>query len=86
MQAPMYLKEVEANANPDGHYAGLIAAARRSGAAMPQIWHMLAYKPAVGNALTALTEVIMRAPESPLSPGLRELIAAFTSKGNHCEF
>jgi alkylhydroperoxidase family enzyme len=85
MNAPMHLPEVENNPNPAGHYAGLIQAARGRGAAMPQIWHMLAYKPAVGDALTALTEVIMRA-ESPLSPGLRELIAAVTSQGNHCEF
>ena len=86
MTKPMYLRSVEENEGPDGHYAGMIRMARSRGAAMPQIWHMLAFKPAVGDALTALTQVIMRAPESPLSPGLRELIAAFTSKGNHCEF
>jgi alkylhydroperoxidase family enzyme len=82
---PMYLPAVENNPEPAGHYAGLIQAARSRGAAMPQIWHMLSYKPAVGDALTALTEVVMRG-ESPLSPGLRELIAAVTSQENHCEF
>lgn len=82
---PMYLPEIENNPEPAGHYAGLIEAARSRGVGMPQIWHMLSYKPAVGDALTALTEVVMRG-ESPLSPGLRELIAAVTSQGNHCEF
>ena len=52
---------------------------------MPQIWHMLSYKPAIGEALSVLSQAIMRG-DSPLSPGLRELIAAFTSKGNHCLF
>lgn len=82
---PMYLPGVENNPEPGGHYAGLIGMARSRQADMPQIWHMLAYKPAVGDALTALTEVVMRGP-SPLSAGLRELIAAVTSQANHCEF
>lgn len=81
----MYLPSVENNPEPGGHYAELIKSARSRGTDMPQIWHMLAYKPAVGDALTALTEVIMRG-ESPLSPGIRELIAAITSQENNCEF
>ena len=82
---PMYLPGVEHNPAPGGPYANLIAAARARGADMPQIWHMLSYKPAIGEALSVLSQAIMRG-DSPLSPGLRELIAAFTSKGNHCLF
>jgi alkylhydroperoxidase family enzyme len=51
----------------------------------PQIWNLLAYKPACTEGLNQFTEAVMRGP-SPLSPGWRELIAAFTSRGNHCLF
>jgi len=58
------------DATPAGPYAPQIAKIRSAGHPIPQIMHLFAYK---------------RGP-SPLSPGLRELIAAFTSKRNDCPF
>jgi len=58
---------------------------RGSGPEIPEILHLFAFKPAVGAALERLTQAVMRGP-SPLSPGLRELIAAFTSQQNRCPF
>ncbi len=52
---------------------------------VPQIWNLLAYKKDRTEHLNAFTEAVMRGP-SPLSPGWRELLAAFTSRGNHCLF
>ncbi len=52
---------------------------------VPQIWHLFAYKPETTKHLSAFSEAVMRGP-SPLSAGWRELIAAFTSKLNHCPF
>ena len=52
---------------------------------VPQILHLFAFKPAQGEHLAAFTQAVMRGP-SPLSPGLRELIAAFTSRRNDCPF
>ncbi|MGH7476585.1 MAG: peroxidase [Longimicrobiales bacterium] len=80
----MFLPEVE-HAPPQGAYAGAIAGMRAAGLAVPQIMHLFAYKPDRTEHLSAFSQGVMRGP-SPLSPGLRELIAAFTSRRNECVF
>ena len=81
---PMFLPQVE-GAEPQGPYATPIAAMRAAGVPVPQIMHLFAYKPDRTNHLSAFTQGVMRGP-SPLSPGMRELIAAFTSRRNDCPF
>jgi hypothetical protein len=81
---PMYLPEVE-NAEPRGLYAGPINALRAAGAPVSQIMHLFAFKPDRTDFLSRFTQGVMRGP-SPLSPGQRELIAAFTSHRNDCPF
>lgn len=81
---PMFLPDVEARPQP-GRYSDMIEAARGAGAAYPQIWHLFAFKPEATEHLARFTQQIMR-EESPLSPGLRELIAAYTSSRNQCPF
>ena len=81
---PMYLKDVEGHA-AEGPLGERIAGMKGQGLPVPQIWHLFAYKPDVTRHLAAFTEGVMRGP-SPLSPGLRELIAAFTSRRNDCPF
>lgn len=81
---PMFLPEVE-GADPRGGYAQTIGAIRAAGLPVPQIMHLFAYKPDRTQHLSRFTQAVMRGP-SPLSPGLRELIAAFTSKLNACRF
>jgi hypothetical protein len=81
---PMFLPEIE-NAEPRGSYAVPINAARAAGAPVPQIMHLFAYKPERTEFLAQYTQGVMRGP-SPLSPGFRELIAAFTSRRNECPF
>ena len=44
-----------------------------------------AFRANAGDALSRFTQEIMRGP-APLSPGMRELIAAFTSYRNDCPF
>ena len=56
-----------------------------SGTEYMQIWHLFAFRPQATEHLAKFTQEIMRG-ECPLSPGIRELIAAFTSAGNHCPF
>lgn len=82
---PMHLPEVEDNTGRSGGYAEMIARAQAAGQPYAQIWHLFAYKPAATKHLEQFTQAVMRGP-SPLSPGLRELIAAYTSKQNDCEF
>ncbi len=81
---PMFLPGVEQNPQP-GPYATAIHAMNAAGAEYPQIWHLFAYRPEATEHLARFTQAILRGP-SPLSPGMRELIAAYTSVRNHCPF
>jgi hypothetical protein len=55
------------------------------GVPLPQILHLFAFKTDRTDHLSRFTQGVMRGP-SPLSPGQRELIAAFTSSRNQCPF
>ncbi|MGQ0734806.1 MAG: peroxidase [Acidobacteriota bacterium] len=81
---PIFLPDVEQNAQP-GPFRTLIEQLRQPGAEYPQIWHLFAYLPRATDHLARFTQEILRGP-SPLSPGLRELIAAYTSQRNDCVF
>jgi hypothetical protein len=81
---PMFLPDVEEEPKP-GPYHDLIQEMRRQGLEYPQIWHLFAYLPSATTHLARFTQEILRGP-APLSPGIRELIAAYTSKRNDCPF
>jgi alkylhydroperoxidase family enzyme len=81
---PMFLPGVEHNPKP-GPFLDIISVARNAGTEYPQIWHLFAFKPEATEHLARFTQEIMRG-DAPISPGLRELIAAYTSQGNHCPF
>lgn len=83
-QIPIWLPEVEANPQPSP-YADLIRAAKDAGREHWQIWNLFAFRPEVTSLLASFTEGVMRAP-APVSAGLRELVAAYTSWVNECEF
>jgi len=52
----------------------------------PDILRTLFYRPEfLGRPISAWTQAVMRGP-SPLSAGQRELIAAFVSRKNDCDF
>ena len=81
---PLFLPDVERDHAPSP-YATAIRAMQERGAEYPQIWHLFAYLPRATEHLARFTQEILRGP-APLSPGLRELIAAYTSARNHCPF
>jgi alkylhydroperoxidase family enzyme len=81
---PMFLREVEDNPQPCPA-ADLIRTMQNAGAEYPQIWHLFAYRPEATQHLSLFTQAIMRG-DGPLTPGMRELIAAFTSAENQCPF
>jgi alkylhydroperoxidase family enzyme len=81
---PMFLPGVEHGAKPSP-YRTLIEQMQEQGLEYPQIWHLFAYLPSATEHLARFTQEILRGP-SPLSPGLRELIAAYTSRRNDCPF
>ena len=81
----MFLSGVEHNHDAKGAYADLIHMVRSAGGEIAQIWYLFAFKPEATVHLERFTHAVMRG-HSPLSPGLRELIAAYTSARNDCEF
>jgi len=82
---PMFLPDVEQNPAPGG-WQDVIDHARSAGMLeYPQIWHLFAFKPDATIHLARFTQAVLREP-APLSPGLRELIAAYTSTRNACPF
>jgi len=82
---PMFLSEVENNPQAKGAYAEMARAMKAAGIPVPQIFHLFTFKPEVTKHLEQFSQGVMRGP-SPLAPGMRELIAAFTSMGNNCHF
>jgi alkylhydroperoxidase family enzyme len=81
---PMFLPEVEAYTEPSP-YLHAIQSMKAAGKEYPQIWHLFGFKPKATEHLARFTQEIMR-EEAPISPGIRELIAAYTSARNHCPF
>lgn len=81
---PMFLPGVEQDPKP-GAFTDSIRMMQAAGAEYPQIWHLFAFHPKATNHLARFTQEIMREP-APLTPGIRELIAAYTSYRNDCPF
>jgi hypothetical protein len=81
---PMFLPSAEHKV-PEGLFAATIRGLEACGAPVPQIMRLFAYKPEVTAHLARFSQGAMRG-DSPLSPGFRELIAAYTSQLNHCVF
>ena len=80
----MFLPDVEANPQP-GPYRDAIRMMQSRGAEYPQIWHLFAFRQGMTSHLAQFTQDLLRGP-SPLTPGFRELIAAWTSARNQCPF
>jgi hypothetical protein len=81
---PMFLKDVEQYVGDD-NYSRAIEMMKRVGPEYPQILHMFSFKMNATVHLERFTQEIMR-EAAPLSPGIRELIAAYTSNLNQCPF
>jgi len=81
---PIFLKGVE-RASKLGPAGEGFAEMESQGIPVPQILYLFAFKPQMTEHLSRFTQELMRGP-SPLSPGQRELIAAFTSSRNQCPF
>lgn len=81
---PIYLHDVEKNPQP-GPYADLITASKATGQEHWPIWHLFAFRPEVTAHLMSFTQGVMH-EAAPISPGLRELIAAYVSSLNQCSF
>jgi len=82
---PMFLADVEAHRGEDNYSKAIDMMSRQGMTEYPQILHMFAFKMPATAHLERFTQEIMR-EAAPLSPGIRELIAGYTSHLNHCPF
>jgi len=80
----LFLREVEDNPQPSPYF-DLIAQAKASGSEYWRIWNLLAFRPKASYHLARFSHEIMH-EDAPISPAMRELIAAYTSSLNGCEF
>jgi len=80
----LYLPGVEANPQP-GTYRSLIQAAKDRNAEYSKIWDLFAFQESFTVHLARFTHGVLREPAT-ISPGFRELIAAYTSSLNECAF
>ncbi|HYS54706.1 MAG TPA: peroxidase [Thermoanaerobaculia bacterium] len=80
----MFLKNVENHA-AQSSWGEAASAMRDAGIPVPEIMHLFNYKPQWSEHLAAFSHGVMRGP-SPLTPGEREMIAAFTSRLRNCVF
>jgi hypothetical protein len=81
----LLLKDVELHRGDDNYTRAIEMMKRAGHTEYPQILHLFSYKMAATVHLERFTQEIMR-EASPLSPGIRELIAAYTSSLNACPF
>jgi len=81
---PTFLHGVENNPQPS-RYVNLIRTMHAAGAEYMQIWYLFAFKPEMTVHLARFSQAFLREP-APLSPGIRELIAAYTSALNRWAF
>ncbi len=82
---PLFLADVEHGSQAGARRDAILAMQAAGKEYYPLIWHLFAYRPQATDHLSRFTQEIMRG-ECSLSPGFRELIAAFTSWGNRCPF
>lgn len=82
--ASLYLPGVESNPKP-GVYRQVIEATKAKHPEYPKIWDLFAFGQDFTGFLARFTQGVLRTPAS-IGAGLRELIAAYTSRLNNCAF
>jgi len=83
-QSHVFLRKIEENPQP-GPFADAIHAAEKTGTEYWGIWNILAFREDAASNLCELSHQVMF-EEAPISQALRELIAAYTSSLNRCDF
>src|SRR6478609_324308 len=80
----LHLPGVEAHHQP-GPYQALIEDAKSRGLEYSKIWDLFAFKNEFTVHLARFSQGVLRTA-APITPALRELIAAYTSYQNECGF
>lgn len=80
----LYIPDIEKNSKP-GTYEKVIAKTKAEHPEYPKIWDLFSYGQDYTPHLARFTQGVLRSPAN-VSPALRELIAAYTSRLNNCGF
>ena len=80
----LYIPDIERNPKP-GVYQKVVEATKAEHPEYPKIWDLFAFGQDYTVYLARFTNGVLRDAAS-ISPGLRELVAAYTSKLNECKF
>ncbi|MCC7236288.1 MAG: peroxidase-related enzyme [Bryobacterales bacterium] len=81
----LYIPAIEERAKPGGVYEGVIEKTKSEHPEYPKIWDLFAFGEDHTSHLARFTNGLLRTPAT-ISPGLRELVAAYTSRLNQCAF
>jgi uncharacterized peroxidase-related enzyme len=81
----LYIPDIENKPKPDGVYQRIVEKTKAEHPEYPKIWDLFAYGEDFTGHLARFTNGVLRTPAS-ISPGMRELVAAYTSHLNRCAF
>jgi uncharacterized peroxidase-related enzyme len=81
----LYIPDIERNPKPGGIYQKVVEATKASHPEYPKIWDLFAFGEDYTGFLARFTQGVLRTPSS-ISPAMRELVAAYTSRLNECRF
>lgn len=81
----LYIPEIENKPKAGGVYQHVVEETKANHPEYPKIWDLFAFGEDYTGFLARFTNGVLRTPAS-ISPGLRELVAAYTSKLNRCAF
>ena len=81
----LFIPDIESRPKQDGVYQRVIEKTKAEHPEYPKIWDLFAFGEDYTGFLARFTNGVLRTPAT-ISPGLRELIAAYTSRLNNCAF
>jgi len=81
----LYIPGIERNPKPGGVYQRVVEQTKAEHPEYPKIWDLFAFGEDYTGHLARFTNGVLRTPAT-ISPGLRELVAAYTSRLNRCAF
>lgn len=81
----LYIPTIERRPKPDGVYQKVIEKTKAEHPEYPKIWDLFAFGEDYTGFLARFTNGVLRTPAT-IGPGLRELVAAYTSQLNRCAF
>ncbi|HEU0120521.1 MAG TPA: peroxidase-related enzyme [Bryobacteraceae bacterium] len=81
----LYIPQIEQRPKEGGIYQGLVEKTKANHPEYPKIWDLFAFGEDFTGHLARFTQGVIRTPAT-ISPGMRELIAAYTSRLNRCAF